>query len=248
MKPFCRLLIIYALIPVALAACSSSSSSSSIPSQTALVRVRFAQGAPVLEADVNGQPQELENVYLQLDKATVASSFSYGTITTFSNVAPGAHTLTARDTLGYAVGPLKVPALSAGMRYSLVLVGAYPNYSVLAFAEPGGSGAQLSLYEASPTVSQAAFGKFRASSGSGLVQLGSAHYGAVSTVNLGKSVSDFGGYAGDAQAPYGKVTPAQIDSFDTHNVLPFQNATRLSLFLFDAPGSTTAQVFGSLDP
>lgn len=247
-KPFHRLVICLALVSPAFSACSSSSSSA-IPSQNAFARVRFAEGSPLLEADVNGQPQALgSNVYLQLDKSTVASSFSYGTLTSFLNVTAGAHTVTARNPLGYAVGPLKVPSLTANVRYSLVLVGAYPNYSVLAFEEPAPNGAQLSLYEASPSLAQAGFGKFRASTGSSFVGLGTARYGAVSTVGLGKSVADFGGYAGNASAPLGKATPAQIDSFDTHNELPFHNITRLSLFLFDGPSSSKAQVFGSLDP
>jgi hypothetical protein len=41
---------------------------------------------------------------------------------------------------------------------------------------------------------------------------------------------------------------SQIDSFDKKNVLPFHNASRLSLFLFDVSGSgSSGPVFGSLD-
>jgi hypothetical protein len=67
-------------------------------------------------------------------------------------------------------------------------------------------------------------------------------------VALGKSVSNFGGYVGPAGAPLGALTPAQIDSFDSRNVLPFHQAARLSLFLFDPKaGSRSGPVFGSLD-
>jgi hypothetical protein len=235
---------------LALAACggSSSSSSSAVPSEGASVRVRFAEGAPFLETLINGVPADIGPAYLQVDGATVASTFTYGTVTQFSATSAGTHSLVARDTLGYAVGPFKTPALSPGARYTLALVGAYPDYTVLAFAEPSGDGAQLSLYEASPSVPHADFGSFRASSRSGFTRLGSASFGDVVTVPLGKSVSNFGGFAGPASAPLGESTLAQIDSFDKRNVLPFHAASRLSLFLFDArSGSSSGPVFGSLD-
>ena len=95
---------------------------------------------------------------------------------------------------------------------------------------------------------QADFGRFRASSHSDFKQVGSARLGDVATVSLGKSVSDFGAYAGKLSKPIGAFTLAQIDAFDSHNVLPFHAATRLSLFLFDAKsGSSIGPVFGSLD-
>lgn len=164
-------------------------------------------------------------------------------------VAAGTLSIVARDTRGYAVGPLKTPALAAGGRYTLIVVGSYPNYSVLAFEEPPSSGdARLSLYEASPSVPQSGFGRFNASSSSNFQQLGTAKFGSVVTVSLGKSASNVGGYAGVPSNPLGAITPAQIDSFDRHNALPFHAASRLSLFLFDTKtGSNAGPVFGSLD-
>ena len=166
---------------LALAACggSSSSSSSAVPPEGASVRVRFAEGAPFLETLVNGVPTDIGQAYLQVDGATVASTFAYGTVTQFSATSAGTHSLRALDTLGYAVGPFTTPSLSAGGRYTLALVGAYPDYKVLAFPEPSGDGAQLSLYEASPSVPHAGFGRFRASSYSNLKRWGSASFGNV---------------------------------------------------------------------
>ena len=235
---------------LALAACggSSSSSSSAVPSEGASVRVRFAEGAPFLETLVNGVPTDIGQAYLQVDGATVASTFAYGTVTQFGATSAGTHSLRALDTLGYAVGPFTTPPLSAGGRYTLALVGAYPNYKVLAFPEPSGDGAQLSLYEASPSVPHAGFGSFKASKRSDFKRLGSASFGTVQTVKLGKSVTDFGGFAGPAGAPLGQFTLSQIDGFDKHNALPFHAATRLSLFLFDPrSGTSIGPVVGSLD-
>lgn len=235
---------------LALAGCGgSSSSSSTIPAQAATARVRFADGAPFLETLIDGVPEDIGAAYLQVDNATVASSFAYGTMTSFLTLTPGVHSLVARDTLGYAVGPLKTTALSAGKRYTLIVVGTYPAYSVLTFEEPASDGsAQLSFYEASPTVPQADFGSFRASSHSDFTQLGSAKLGSVATVTLGKSVSDIGGYAGQSSNPLGTVTPSQIDAFDRHNALPFHAISRLSVFLYDPKGgSSIGPVFGSLD-
>ncbi|MGA8574978.1 MAG: DUF4397 domain-containing protein [Candidatus Cybelea sp.] len=235
------------LFGAALAGCGGSGSSSNgMPAQAGTARVRYADGAPSLEALINGVPQDIGVAYLQVDSHTVVSIFSYGTITSFFNVTPGVHSVTARDTLGYAVGPLKTPSLSAGKLYSLILVGSYPNYRVLAFEEPASSGnAQLSLYEASPSSRHAEFGTFQASTSSNFKQLGNASFGNVATVNLGKSVSNIGGYVGPPN-PRATMTPKQIDSFDAQNVLPFQNASRLSLFLFD-PKAGSGRVFGSLD-
>ena len=118
------------------------------------------------------------------------------------------------------------------------MVGSYPRYSVLTFEEPASSKgkAQLSLYEASPSVPSADFGSYNASSHTGFKQLGSAKLGEVVTVSLGAGVSNFGGYAGHGNKPFtnGDVTLASVNTFDRHNVLPFHNASRLSLFLFDA--------------
>jgi hypothetical protein len=240
---------------LALAGCGgSSSSSSTMPAQASQVRVRVVDGAPYLETLIGSTPQSIcpgasAPCYLQVGGGTVSEAFYYGSMTPFVSVAAGSLSLRALDTQGYAVGPVKTPALSPGGRYTLVLVGSYPNYKVLAFEEPqSGSMARLSLYEASPSVAQSGFGSFRASSRSDFKQLGTAKFGAVATVALGKSVSDFGGYAGAASNPFGAFKLAQIDSFDSRNVLPFHAASRLSLFLFDPKsGSGTGPVFGSLD-
>lgn len=225
-----------------------------MPMQAALVRVRFAEGAPFLETIIGSVPQSIctgasAPCYLQVNGTTVTQSFYYGSMTPFVSVTAGTPSLVARDTSGYAVGPFKTPALSPGGRYTLVLVGSYPNYQVLAFSEPASGGnAQLSLYEASPTVTQSDFGSFRASSRSNFKRLGSAKFGSVATVTVGKGVSNFGGYAGTQSAPFGAFTLAQINSFDSRNVLPFHAASRLSLFLFDPKsGSASGPLFGSLD-
>ena len=193
--------------------------------------------------------------YLQVDGETVASTFDYGDFTPFLSVNAGTLSLVARDEAGYAVGPLKSSALLPDKRYTLVVVGTYPTYSVLTFEEPTGStGAALSLYEASPSVPQATFGSFEASSGSNLKQLGSAALGNVATVTLGKNVSNFGGYAATsscAKPAPNCLTPSQIDSFDAKNALPFHSAARLSLFLLDPkpgnPSGSPGPLFGSLD-
>jgi hypothetical protein len=120
---------------------------------------------------------------------------------------------------------------------------------VLTFEEPASSGsAALALYNAAPSTPQVNFGTFRASTHSDFTQRGSARFGGVTTVSLGKSVTDIGGYAGSTGSPIGTVTPSQIDAFDRHNVLPYHNIARLSLFLFDPkPGTAIGPVFGSLD-
>jgi hypothetical protein len=220
-----------------------------MPSVSGGVSVRLADGAPSLEALVNGVPTDIGAAYLQVDGQTVTSSFAYGSMSSFVRLTPGVHSLKALDTLGYFVGPLKTTALTAGNRYTLVVVGAYPAYSVLAFEEPkSASGTQLSFYEASPSAPSADFGRFQASSRSNFTKLGSAHFGDVATVALGKSVSNVGGYAGSVSAPLGALSLKQINAFDRRNVLPFHQAARLSLFLFDPkPGSTNGPVFGSLD-
>jgi hypothetical protein len=211
-------------------------------------KARFLDGAPSLETKVNGTLQDLGTAYLQVGSQTVVSIFQYGSMSSFLPIAAGTHTLTARNTLGYFVGPLPTTALSPGKRYTLVVVGSYPHYKVLTFEEPSASSnAAISLYEASPTLSQAAFGSFKASTGTNFKQLGSARFGALATVLLGKSASDVGGYAGESNSPLGTLTPSQISSFDFENVLPFQQQSRLSLFLFDRKNASTPRVFGSLD-
>jgi hypothetical protein len=244
---------------LALTACggSSSGSSSMPPVSNGMARVRFVDGTPELEAPVNGIPQNIcasasLPCYLQVNGQTVTSLFAYGSATEFQNVTAGTLSLVARDEAGYAVGPLKSAQLSAGKRYTLIVVGAYPHYSVLTFEEPASSKgkAQLSLYEASPAVPSADFGSFTASSHSGFKELGSAKLGDVVTVSLGAKVSNFGGYAGRGNKPFanGDVTLASVSTFDKHNVLPFHNASRFSLLLFDAKsGSSSGPVFGSLD-
>ena len=215
--------------------------------------MRLVDGAPSLDALVNGTPQPIcvgvnAPCYLQVNGQTVSQLFYYGTMTPFVSVPAGTLSLVARDEVGYAVGPLKTTTLTAGKRYTLVVVGAYPSYSVLAFEEPKSASVQLSFYEASPSVPSADFGRFAASSRSNFTKLGSAHFGTVATVALGKSVSNFGGYVGSSAAPLGALTLQQINSFDRRNVLPYHQAARLSLFLFDPkPGSASGPVFGSLD-
>ncbi len=217
------------------------------------MRVRFVDGAPNLATIIGSIPQTICSgasapCYLQVDGVTATQNVYYGSITSFVSEPAGTLSLVARDSRGYAVGPLKTPALAAGGRYTLIVVGSYPNYRVLAFEEPKPSnGAQLSLYEASPSVPQTGFGSFDASSSSNFKQLGTAKFGSAATVSLGKSVSNLGGYAGSPSNRLGVVTPAAIDSFDKHNVLPFHAATRLSLFLFDAKSSGNGPLFGSLD-
>ncbi|MBV9027267.1 MAG: DUF4397 domain-containing protein [Candidatus Eremiobacteraeota bacterium] len=244
---FARIACVSAL---ALSACGGSNAApgGALPAQQGGARVRFADGAPALETLINGVPQDIGTAYLQMDGATVASQFAYGTLTPFLGVTAGAHSLVARDQLGYAVGPLNSPSLAAGSRYTLIVVGAYPNYRVLAFEEPKTtSGAQLSLYEASPTVPSAEFGSFTASSRSNFKALGNAHLGNVVTIGVGTHVADFGGFVGPPNAPIGTVTPAQINPFDSRNALPFHRIGRLSLFLFDRKYGSVAPVFGSLD-
>ncbi|MBV8198080.1 MAG: DUF4397 domain-containing protein [Candidatus Eremiobacteraeota bacterium] len=213
------------------------------------MKVRFLDGAPVLETLINGVPADIGTAYLQADGRTVMSLFAYGTLSTFISLSPGAHSLKALDQLGYAVGPIKTASLSGGKDYTIVLVGNYPNYQALTFEEPVGTGnAQLSLYEASPSVPTADFGSFRASSRSNFEKLGSAIHGSVATVSVGKSVSDFGGYVSAGSKQLGTLTPAQINTFDRRNALPFHKIARLSLFLCDPKsGSGIGPVFGSLD-
>ncbi|MGC1379445.1 MAG: DUF4397 domain-containing protein [Candidatus Baltobacteraceae bacterium] len=253
MRFFCALRVAVLGCILALAGCGGSgspSSSSSIPATAGAAKVRFVDGAPFLETIINGEPGDIGTAYLQVDGQTVTSSFAYGSMTSFMSIAAGAHSLRALDTLGYSVGPLKTATLMGGNRYTLIVVGTYPSYQVLAFEEPkNGAGAQMSLYEASPAQPAIDFGTFSASSASNFVKRGSARFGNVATVSLAKSLSNVGAYAGvGTQAiPHGALTLAQINGFDTRNALPFQNASRVSLFLFDAKSSSAGPVFGSLD-
>ncbi|MBV9333618.1 MAG: DUF4397 domain-containing protein [Candidatus Eremiobacteraeota bacterium] len=249
--------IFSALVALLASGCGgSSSSSSTIPSQPGTARVRFADGAPSLETLIGGVPQQLcpgpsTPCYLQMNNQTVTQNFYYGSMTSFVNVTAGALSLVARVEAGYAVGPLQTTALTAGKSYTLVVVGSYPKYQVLAFEEPASSGsASLSLYNAAPSKLQESFGTFRASTHSDFKQRGSARFGTVTTVSLGTRVTDIGGYAGSAGSPVGTVTPSQIDVFDRHNALPYHNIARLSLFLYDTKcpsGSCAGPLFGSLD-
>ncbi|HEX3369509.1 MAG TPA: DUF4397 domain-containing protein [Candidatus Cybelea sp.] len=250
-------------LALVLAACggnSSSSSSGMPPAASSTVRVRFAEAAPELETIINGVPASIGSAYLQVNGETVSSQFNYGTITPFLNMTPGTKSMTALNILGYRVGPFKSAPLTGGKDYTLALVGSYPHYRVLSFVEPSGSkaGAQLSLYEASPAVPEADFGSFDAASQTNFKRLGSATLGNVATVSLGAHVANFGAYAGKGTTPFlcgsvtcGELTPASVDSFDKRNELPFHNASRLSLFLFDPDENNasgpTGPVFGSLD-
>jgi hypothetical protein len=234
--------------------CGSDSTSSTTPAANAgSVQVRFVEGAPLLEALVNGQPTDIGVAYLSVNGTTVASSFPYAFVTPFRPFRAGTLALTASDSLGYTVGPIKTSTpLQSGKSYTVILLGTYPAYDAVVYEEPPAStSAQLSLYEASPSVRTTDFGRFSASNRSHFVKLGSASYGSVATVTLGKSVSNFGGYAGQATKPFpgGALTLAEVNSFDTRNVLPFNAATRLSLFVIDPkPGSSLGPVIGSLDP
>ena len=260
-KIFCRFGVIAAMCAITLSGCggSSYSSSSSIPASGGNAQVRFVDGAPSLETIIGSTPQSIcaggsAPCYLQVNGQTLTQLFYYGSITNFMPLSAGVHSMTARDTAGYAVGPLKTASLVAGHTYTLIVVGSYPSYEVLTFEEPkSGGNAALSLYEASPAVPDIDFGRFKASKGTGFEKLGSVHLGNVVTAALGKSVTDLGGYAGHGTTPItcggnkcGALTVAQINSFDTDSALPFNNARRLSLFFFDVNG--TKAVFGSLDP
>jgi len=240
---------------IALTGCNGASSSSSVlPSTHTSVRIRFVDGAPLLETPIGSTPQSIcagasAPCYLQVNGQSVTQSFYYGSISPFVGVPSGTLALVARDEAGYAVGPLKTPPLAGGSTYTIAVIGSYPKYQVVAFAEPGpSSDARLSLYEASPSVPQAAFGSFRASSESDFKQRGAAKLGNVETVSLGKNVTDLGGYVGTAANRLGQITVRQIDSFDKHSALPFHVVSRLSLFLFDSKASSShGPVFGALD-
>ena len=213
--------------------------------------MRFVEGSALLEADVSGTPLGLGASFLTVDGTTLASSFTYGTITQYAPLSSGAHSIEVSDSLGYSVGPFKTPPLVGGKSYSIALIGGYPKYSLLTFEDsPAGSGATLRVYEASPHVASVDFGRFRASTNSNYTKLGAVKFGRLAGVSLGSAVSDFGAYVGTGITPMtgGSVTLRSINSFDGRNVLPFHNASRLSLFLLDSsPGASAGPVFGVLD-
>ena len=248
-----KLIMSFALLFVcSVSACGGSSfSTPGVPSRPQTVQVRFVDGAPDLKALVAGVPQPIcAGTSLPCDLSVngkTVSEFFYGYVTTFVSLSGGTLSLVAFSSNGNSVGPIKTNALSPGNRYTVIIAGNYPNYRAYTFAEPtSSSDAELSLYEASTAMPQASFGSFRASSNSNYKQLGIATIGKVTTVNLGKSVTDFGGYVGSQSKPINKLTPSQADSFDSKNALPFNAANRFSLFLLDGVESKTA-VFGSLD-
>lgn len=248
-----RAVLLPILAAVALAAGGCNGSGSTPSTAPAKAQVRFAEGAPKLEAVINGVLQELSGTYLTVNNATVASSFTYGTFTPFVPVPAGTLTLNALEPVGYALGPVKTNApVAAGNSYTVILAGNYPKYTALVFEEPPAStNASLSLYEASPARPSADFGRYKVSTNSNFAKLGRAHYGSVVTVSLGKSVVDFGGYVGNGNHPLfnGAIALSAVDSLDATNALPFNNAGRLSLFLFDpnSGGLPSGPVFGSLD-
>ncbi|HEY3675204.1 MAG TPA: DUF4397 domain-containing protein [Candidatus Tumulicola sp.] len=214
--------------------------------------LRFLEAAPSLEALVNGVPTDLGASYLSVNGTTASTTFPYSYLTTYSSFRPGTESIEVLDSLGYKVGPIKTDSLTAGKQYTIVLVGSYPNYKTIAFEDPSATtSAQLTVYEASPSYSNVDFGRFQASSRSGFQKLGSAAYGAVVSLSLAKSVSNFGGYIGKNIKPFadGALTLAAVNSFDQRNVLPFNAATRMSLFVFDRQSpSDPPTVLGSLDP
>ncbi len=247
-----RLLSIAAAVWLCNCGGGNPSTAGSGPSGNGQASARFIEGAPELEALVGGVPTDIGLAYLSVNGTTVASSFPYSSVTSYSSFPAGTLSLSALDSLGYEVGPVKTTSpLEGGKKYTIVLLGAYPDYRAVVYEDPPVStSAQLSVYEASPSVPSADFGKFTASNQSNFVRLGSVTFGHVATVAVGKSVADFGGYAGKGSKPFanGALTLEQVDSFDQRNVLPFHAANRLSLFVIDAKaGSTNGPVLGTLD-
>jgi hypothetical protein len=227
-------------------------SKAAISSASGPARVRFVEGAPLLETKVGGAPVGLGTAFLSVNDTTVASYFPYGWITQFSSYKAGVLQVRVIDSLGYAVGPFKTNALAGGKSYSVVLVGTYPKYSLLTFEEPpAASGkASLAVYAASPSTPHIDFGTFKVSTGTHYVRLGSAQYGNLVLRSLGSHVSNTGAYVGTGKTPMtGGTIPLQsVDSFDRHNVLPFHNAGRLSLFVLDPlAGASNGPVFGIFD-
>ena len=103
-----------------------------------------------------------------------ARSFTTARMTSFLSVTAGTHSLVARDIWGIAVGPLKIAALDRRQAIHADLggnVSEIQRAGVRRTGKPKGN-AQLSLYEASPSVPSADFGSFRASSHSGFKAAG----------------------------------------------------------------------------
>src|SRR5580692_1520116 len=94
-----------------LSGCGGNATSSTTPAANAgSVQVRFVEGAPLLEALVNGQPTDIGEAYLSVNGTTVASTFPYAAVTPFLSFRAGTLSLTASDSLGYNVGPVKTSA------------------------------------------------------------------------------------------------------------------------------------------
>jgi hypothetical protein len=244
----------------ALAACSGSpgvvTGSSGDAARTVLpaastsstTQIRFLEGAPQVETLINGAPSGLGTQFLRVNGATIQSNFPYGSITYFNTYGTKI-SLELLNSLGYSAGPFSI-SLAAGKSYTVALIGSYPKYRLIAFPEPKDSGAAtLAVYEASPSLKSVDFGRYTAKSGTNFKKLGSVSLGNVATVGLG-SVKNFGAYVGKGTKPItgGRVTPVSVDGFDTANALPFENASRLSLFVLDPlEGATTGPVIGVLD-
>lgn len=239
-----------ALLAVFLCGCGGSATPSTNPLRDGTAQVRFVEGAPVLEALVGGVPTSIGTAYLTVGGQTVASSFPYGVVTPFVPLRAGTQRVEARDSLGYSVGPPPTTPLAAGKRYTVILVGTYPQYRALTFEEPSSAdGATLAVYAASPALPTIDFGTFAANRGNGFKRLGTAHYAQLATVSLGKSASNLGGYVGKGTTPIGSgtLTLRAVDAFDPRGALPFHAAGRFSLFLVDPTSTGSGPLFGSLD-
>jgi hypothetical protein len=215
-------------------------------------QVRFIEGAPLLETRVGGAPVGLGTSFLQVNKTTVASYFPYGWISAYSGYPAGVLSVRVLDSLGYSIGPFKTASLASGKSYSIALVGTYPHYKLLTFADaaPSTGGASLAVYEASPAAPKVDFGTFNVKGNTGYWELGSARVGALEVRSLGKRVSGTGAYVGTGTTPMtgGTIALQSVDSFDRRNLLPFHNVSRLSLFVLDPlSGSLLGPVFGVLD-
>jgi hypothetical protein len=232
-----------------LCACGSGSTTPSTSVATRAAVVRFIEGAPNLETIINGVPQSIGAAYLSVDGATISSQFPYGEISQYTSLPAGVHAVEARSVSGYFVGPLKTDALQGGKSYTVIVLGSYPNYRAVAYEDPANDkNASLAVYEASPAFPTVDFGEFRAAQHSGFKRLGTVRLESVAAVSLGHGASDFGAYAGRGAVPLpnGALTIAQVDTFDSNNRLPFNNASRFSLFVLD-PAPNAGPVFGSLD-
>jgi hypothetical protein len=238
-------------------ACGGSNGSTPPASSTpGTVQLRFLEAAPTLEAIVNGQPTDIGPAYLSVGGTTIASSFPYAALTAFSNFPAGAQSIELLDSIGYKVGPLETSALAGGKRYTIAVIGTYPNYKAIALQEPDPqSNVSLTAYGAAPSTPRIDFGSFHASGKPQYKQLGSVSFGTVVRKALGAHVTDFGGYIGHGQTPIrcgtvacGALTVHDVNSFDSSNVLPFNAANRFSLFFIDPkPGQPLGPVVGSLD-